>query len=408
MVAVLVAGPSDLVVLWLQVVPATYGPRLPFWFPFSPHVSLTAAGHDSLAWLLPEIMAAMCLMSVTPATLHATDLLAACSDRVSAPCLQYCMTGDVAVSFGDSWRACWAGLLSLFRVQREPAYAAVGAEDTSEQPSAESSFTQGADAEQGSQQAPAVELRGLRKVWGKHEAVKGLSLKMHLGQMTALLGHNGEPLKGLVPVIMLLLLALLGADEVLCWGFRAAGSVQVAVPASLLKQLQLWPMCIPLPSDFVLKATGLDLRDVSPSLHLVSVSRRRAGSDMLLWALPAGAGKTTAVSMLTGLTQPTEGDALVLGHSIMTDALQVRRKLGYCPQQNVLFWHMSVWEHLQLYAAIKGDEGSCLPWVARWQTVQSASVFWEGDQRRGAMCSACTIHHTCDGSVIKLGFLAAS
>ena len=102
------------------------------------------------------------------------------------------MTGDVAVSFGESWRACWAGLLSLFGVQQEPAYAAVGAEDTSEQPSAESSFTQGPDAEQGSQQAPAVELRGLRKVWGKHEAVKGLSLKMHLGQMTALLGHNGE------------------------------------------------------------------------------------------------------------------------------------------------------------------------------------------------------------------------
>ena len=89
---------------------------------------------------------------------------------------------------------------------------------------------------------------------------------------------------------------------------------------------------------------------------------------MLLWALPAGAGKTTAVSMLTGLTQPTEGDALVLGHSIMTDALQVRRKLGYCPQQNVLFWHMSVWEHLQLYAAIKGDGGGCLPWVSRRQT----------------------------------------
>ena len=131
-------------------------------------------------------------MYIAHAALLATALLAACSDPVSALSLQYCMTGDVAVSFGESWRACWAGLLSLLGVQREPAYAAVGADDTSEQPSAESSFTQGADPEQGSQEVPAVELRGLRKVWGKHVAVKGLSLKMHTGQMTALLGHNGE------------------------------------------------------------------------------------------------------------------------------------------------------------------------------------------------------------------------
>ncbi len=242
MVAVLghvVAGPSDWAHLWMQVVPATYGPRLPFWFPFSPHVSLTAAGQDSLAWLLSDIVAAVCCMSCRLAALLATDLLAAWSDAVSALCLQYCMTGDVAVSFGESWRACWAGLLGLFGVQREPAYAPVGAEDTSEQPSTESSFTQGADPEQGSQQAPAVELRGLRKVWGKHEAVKGLYLKMHLGQMTALLGHNGEP-RVLWLLSFLLSLIQTGASVVLCWACReAAGSVQAAGPApkALLKQL---------------------------------------------------------------------------------------------------------------------------------------------------------------------------
>ena len=70
-----VAGPSNRRLLWLQVVPATYGPRLPFWFPFSPHVSLTAAGHDSLAWLLSENMAAKCLLCVTLAALLATDRL---------------------------------------------------------------------------------------------------------------------------------------------------------------------------------------------------------------------------------------------------------------------------------------------------------------------------------------------
>ncbi len=120
---------------------------------------------------------------------------------------------------------------------------------------------------------------------------------------------------------------------------------------------------------------------------------------MLLWALPAGAGKTTAVSMLTGLTQPTEGDALVLGHSIMKDALQVRRKLGYCPQQNVLFWHMSVWEHLQLYAAIKGDKGSCLLWCLLADSVISLCVPRGVINAEKQCAQHALVHPLCDSNV---------
>eukprot|EP00850_Spirogloea_muscicola_P017011 SM000142S00525 [mRNA] locus=s142:89468:101029:- [translate_table: standard] len=67
-----------------------------------------------------------------------------------------------------------------------------------------------------------------------------------------------------------------------------------------------------------------------------------------------GAGKSTTISMLTGLLRPTSGDAQILGQSIRTNMDSVRRVIGICPQQNVLFNKLTVAEHLRLYAALKG------------------------------------------------------
>eukprot|EP00898_Chlorokybus_atmophyticus_P008904 jgi/Chlat1/9014/Chrsp94S08294 len=71
-----------------------------------------------------------------------------------------------------------------------------------------------------------------------------------------------------------------------------------------------------------------------------------------------GAGKTTAISILTGLTPPTAGDCLIHGHSIVAQLALARSHVGVCPQHNVLFSNLTVREHLRLYAAIKGMKGS--------------------------------------------------
>ena len=67
-----------------------------------------------------------------------------------------------------------------------------------------------------------------------------------------------------------------------------------------------------------------------------------------------GAGKSTTFNMLTGMLPPTAGDAVVDGYSIKDDLETGRSIIGVCPQHDVLWDELSVREHLELFAALKG------------------------------------------------------
>ncbi|KAH9151195.1 hypothetical protein LEN26_003903, partial [Aphanomyces euteiches] len=67
-----------------------------------------------------------------------------------------------------------------------------------------------------------------------------------------------------------------------------------------------------------------------------------------------GAGKTTLISMLTGMIPPTSGDATVDGLSLTQDLDAIRASLGMCPQHNVLYPTLTVFQHLEFYGRIKG------------------------------------------------------
>ncbi|KAL6133968.1 hypothetical protein ACLB2K_066201 [Fragaria x ananassa] len=67
-----------------------------------------------------------------------------------------------------------------------------------------------------------------------------------------------------------------------------------------------------------------------------------------------GAGKSTTISMLVGLLRPTSGDAMVFGKNITTDMEEIRKELGVCPQHDILFPELTVKEHLEIFAVLKG------------------------------------------------------
>ena len=67
-----------------------------------------------------------------------------------------------------------------------------------------------------------------------------------------------------------------------------------------------------------------------------------------------GAGKTTAIKMLSCLTKPTSGEAMVGGYSIIKEPEQVKRLIGVSPQETAVAPNLSVKENLELICGIHG------------------------------------------------------
>ena len=67
-----------------------------------------------------------------------------------------------------------------------------------------------------------------------------------------------------------------------------------------------------------------------------------------------GAGKTTTIKMLSCLTKPTGGDAIIGGHSVLRDAGKVKSIIGVSPQETAVAPNLTVMENLELMCGIHG------------------------------------------------------
>jgi ATP-binding cassette subfamily A (ABC1) protein 3 len=66
-----------------------------------------------------------------------------------------------------------------------------------------------------------------------------------------------------------------------------------------------------------------------------------------------GAGKSTTISMITGLCEPHGGSILIKDVDIVKNTKEARKFLGYCPQHNLLFDDLTVYEHLKFFSKLK-------------------------------------------------------
>jgi ABC-2 type transport system ATP-binding protein len=67
---------------------------------------------------------------------------------------------------------------------------------------------------------------------------------------------------------------------------------------------------------------------------------------------PNGAGKSTTMKIITGYLPPSSGEALVCGYNVQEQPMEVRRRVGYLPEANPLYYEMYVREYLEFSAGI--------------------------------------------------------
>jgi drug efflux transport system ATP-binding protein len=103
-------------------------------------------------------------------------------------------------------------------------------------------------------------------------------------------------------------------------------------------------------------AAAIDVRDLTRKFGAFTAVDRvtfdvRSG-EVFGFLGANGAGKTTAIRMLTGLLAPTSGQATVAGHDVSRETERVKHDIGYMSQRFSLYEDLTVRENIQLYGGI--------------------------------------------------------
>ncbi|KAG1714023.1 ATP-binding cassette sub-family A member 3 [Nymphon striatum] len=150
---------------------------------------------------------------------------------------------------------------------------------------------------------------------------------------------------------------------------------------------------------------GIEIKNLS-KIFKVGLRRKTAVNNMSLKFFKGqvtallgrnGAGKTTAISMISGMYPPSDGTVYVNGYDVRTNLHESRKSLGYCPQVSAYLGELTVKEHLQLIATLKGYPSALMPTEIekvidqvklKDKTNESASVLSGGMKRRLSLAMA--------------------
>ena len=108
-------------------------------------------------------------------------------------------------------------------------------------------------------------------------------------------------------------------------------------------------------SDVMIEVENLT-KDYGPTRAVDQVTFNVRKGEVLGFLGPNGAGKSTTMKMLTCYLAPTAGRATVAGHDVFDESLEVRRRIGYLPEDTPIYRDMTVLEYLEFAADVRGME----------------------------------------------------
>ncbi len=91
---------------------------------------------------------------------------------------------------------------------------------------------------------------------------------------------------------------------------------------------------------------------------LKGVSLEVYEGEMLGLLGPNGASKSILMNIIAGVIKPTSGKVEVLGYGVSKNRERVSLKIGYCPQETVLYNNLTVMENMMFYAGLYNIPGS--------------------------------------------------
>ncbi|MGA2090593.1 MAG: ATP-binding cassette domain-containing protein [Endomicrobiales bacterium] len=112
---------------------------------------------------------------------------------------------------------------------------------------------------------------------------------------------------------------------------------------------------------------------------------------------PNGSGKTTLLRVMTTYLLPTEGRVTIDGLDVIKDSLEIRRRIGYLPESNILYPQMRVDEYLTFVGKVRGLKGARLKERFDWcvQSLMLQEVLHKktmecskGFKQRVSLCAA--------------------
>src|ERR1043165_3831232 len=105
--------------------------------------------------------------------------------------------------------------------------------------------------------------------------------------------------------------------------------------------------------EVVIRAEGLTKR-YAGTLAVDHIDLKVDAGEIVGILGPNGSGKTTTILMLLGLTEPTEGRAEVAGFDPLRDPLEVKRRVGYLPDQIGFYDGLSALDNLAYIGRLAG------------------------------------------------------